>query len=418
MGEDRPILVIIGGGAAGFFAAITAAEASPAATVHLFDRSRRFLQKVKISGGGRCNVTHACFEPEELVRRYPRGARELIGPFHRWQPADTVDWFATRGVPLKTEADGRMFPTTDSSTTVIDCLMQAARQAGVHLHPGIGLDRLVPRDGGFVLTLTDASTLEADRVCLAPGSLKSSPLAGELEQLGHTLEPLAPSLFAFNVSDPRIRGLAGIAVEACRTWIAEGGERQTGPVLITHRGFSGPGILKLSAWEARRLQAHGYRFTVVIDWLGGEAPEHVAGRLEAQRRDNGATPVKRKPLGSLPRRLWERLLEAAGIAAGTAWAQLTRDQSDRLVGHLTADTYAVTGKTTNKEEFVTCGGVSLKEVDFRTFESRIVPGLHFAGEVLDIDGITGGFNFQAAWTGGHLAGAAMAEAAAAGPGVA
>jgi predicted Rossmann fold flavoprotein len=302
-----------------------------------------------------------------------------------------------------------MFPTTDSSSTIIDCLMQAARRAGVRLHAGVGLEALEPDERGFVLQLSDQSTLAADRVCLAPGSLKGSPLAGILEQLGHTLEPLAPSLFAFNVSDKRIQDLAGIAVEDCRTRVAEGGETQTGPVLITHRGFSGPGILKLSAWEARRLQALGYRFSVIIDWLGGEPPEEVAARIANRRREAGSTPVRRKPFEPLPRRLWERLLEAAGIASDTPWAQVTRDQSDRLLSHLTADTYAVTGKTTNKEEFVTCGGVSLKEVDFKRMESRVVPGLHFAGEVLDIDGITGGFNFQAAWTGGHLAGTAMAQ---------
>lgn len=409
-GQPGSRIAVIGGGAAGFFAAITAAEADPSAEVTIHERGNTFLSKVRVSGGGRCNVTHACFDPAELTKHYPRGSRELRGAFHRWQPQDTIHWFAERGVTLKTEADGRMFPDTDSSQTIIDCFLHSAAEAGVKLRKGIGLEGITQEpDGGFSMKLTDGTTTRADRICIASGSLKASPLARAIEALGHTVEPLVPSLFAFNVTDARTEGLAGLAVRNASVRAVPKSPAQTGPILITHRGFSGPAILRLSAWEARRFHEQGYRFGISINWLGNVSAQQLREQFSHLRTGSGKSLVKNRYPEEIPRRLWERLLEAAAIPADTQWSQLPRDRESALVGELTDARFQVLGKTTNKEEFVTCGGVRLKEIDFRTMESRIVPGLHFAGECLDIDGITGGFNFQAAWTGGRIAGLAMAQ---------
>lgn len=427
--SSHPTIAIIGGGAAGYFAAITAAEANPAAKVTIYEQSKRTLTKVKISGGGRCNVTHQCFDPKELATRYPRGARELRGAFHRWQPQDTINWFAERGVEIKAEPDGRMFPTTDDSQTIIDCFHVAARSAGVQLRKEVGLKTLSQNpDRSFTLHLSDETQLRADKVLIATGSLKASALTRALESLGHTIAPLAPSLFAFNLADKRTHGLAGLSVQnATVSHVSHVGARlvtpaspkpasprpaspkptpQTGPILITHRGLSGPAILRLSAWQARALQDEKYHFEIQINWLGDVSENQV--REQFNRLRKGKTQVKTKVFEQIPRRLWERLVEAVGITDELKWAQLPRDKETALINQLIEGRYSVQGKTTNKDEFVTCGGVSLKEINFKTMESRLVPGLHFAGECLDIDGITGGFNFQAAWTGGRLAGLAMA----------
>jgi predicted Rossmann fold flavoprotein len=421
--DSHKHIAIIGGGAGGFFAAITAAEANPTARVTIYERSKQTLSKVKISGGGRCNVTHSCFEPAKLASHYPRGARELRGAFHRWQPQDTIHWFAQRGVSLKTEADGRMFPDTDDSQTIIDCFHDAARKAGVQLHKGIGLQALRRNaaDASFTLELSNGTLARADAVCIAAGSLKASPLTRALEALGHHIEPLAPSLFAFNVADKRTHGLAGLSVQNASVTVAaapgssaQGSAKpsiQNGPVLITHRGFSGPAILRLSAWEARRLQAHNYHFELSINWLGSLNEHQVREQFAKLRKHKGRSLVRSKVFDSLPRRLWERIVEAAGIAQDITWSQLPKKTEAQMITELCAARFSVQGKTTNKDEFVTCGGVRLKEVDFKTMQSRKVPGLYFAGECLDIDGITGGFNFQAAWTGGRIAGLAMAAPA-------
>ena len=400
-------IAVIGGGAAGFFAAITAAEADPGTEVTVYEKGNDFLTKVKVSGGGRCNVTHACFDPAALAKHYPRGSRELRGAFHHWQPQDTIKWFVERGVTLKTEPDGRMFPDTDSSQTIIDCFMKAARDAGVILRKGMPLKAISASGGGFHLTFGDGSETSVDKLCIASGSLKASPLTAAIEALGHSIEPLAPSLFSFNVSDPRIEGLAGLSVQSATVRALPKSQSQTGPILITHRGFSGPAILRLSAWEARNLQAQDYRFEISINWLGNTRPEDLRTTFASLRADSGKALVKNRIPGEIPRRLWERLVETSGIPPETQWSQLPKEKENTLIRELTDGRFAVQGKTTNKEEFVTCGGVRLKEIDFRTMESRLVPGLHFAGECLDIDGITGGFNFQAAWTGGHIAGLAM-----------
>jgi predicted Rossmann fold flavoprotein len=401
-------IVVIGGGAAGFFAAITAAEADPSAEVTVYEKGNAFLTKVKISGGGRCNVTHACFDPVVLSKNYPRGSRELRGTFYAWQPQDTVAWFAARGVALKAEADGRMFPVTDSSQTIIDCFMKSARDAGVILKTGIALHELhAEPDTTFSLHFSNGESVRADKVCITSGSLKSSPLTRAIEWLGHSIEPLVPSLFAFNIPDQRLDGLAGLAVQDARVKIIPNSPAQSGPVLITHRGLSGPAILRLSAWEARRFAAQDYAVEISINWLGNTSAEELRATFADHRAESGKSLVKNKVPTRLPRRLWERLLESTGIATETQWSQLTKDRENALLHQLTDCRFQVKGKTTNKDEFVTCGGVRLKEIDFRRMESRIVSGLHFAGECLDIDGITGGFNFQAAWTGGRIAGLAM-----------
>lgn len=405
---------MVGGGAAGIFAAITAAEAAPDRKVIVLEKSPSLLAKVRISGGGRCNVTHACFEPKQLAKNYPRGSRELLGPFHRWQPRDTVEWFQSRGVPLKTEPDGRMFPTTDSSQTIIDCLLDSARRAGVEIRTGIGLADVQPSPiageapGTFALKLSDGTGLACDRLLLATGGLKPGPTLDLIRSLGHTVAPLAPSLFTFHVKDPRIEGLAGLSVGQAIATIPGTHFEHAGPVLVTHWGLSGPAILKLSAWAARWAQDHEYRFTVRVNWTGLGAAE-VQEKFEGARAAQAVKAVRNTPLFDLPGRLWLQLIAAAGLADATKWSHLRKDQALALQQQLTACDLQVTGKSMFKEEFVTCGGVELKEIHFKTMESRLVPGLHFAGEVLDIDGITGGFNFQAAWTTGRLAGLAMAE---------
>ncbi|MFP4261491.1 MAG: NAD(P)/FAD-dependent oxidoreductase [Opitutales bacterium] len=407
---DVQQIAVIGGGAAGYFAAITAAETSPNARVTIYEQGRRTLSKVKISGGGRCNVTHHCFDPKELAAHYPRGSRELRGAFHRWAPQDTIDWFAARGVSLKAEADGRMFPTTDDSQTVIDCFQEEARRLNIRLEKNLGLKALSPtEDGAFLMEMSDGRWIHADRVALTAGSLKASPLLRSLEQIGHHVELPVPSLFAFNLADARTHGLAGISVPLATVRTERKGSTQKGPLLITHRGLSGPAILRLSAWEARELQAENYHFNIFINWLGQRTGAEVAARFSELRCSAGRNLVRKSPLESLPGRLWERLVKTSGIPDDTTWAQLPKKQANALVEALTNGHYSVQGKTTNKDEFVSCGGVRLKEVDFRTMQSRRVPGLFFAGECLDIDGITGGFNFQAAWTTGRIAGLAMVQ---------
>jgi predicted Rossmann fold flavoprotein len=378
------------------------AESNPDARVTIYEKGKTCLAKVKISGGGRCNVTHNCFDPRMLAQRYPRGSRELRGAFHRWQPEDTIQWFADKGVQLKTEEDGRMFPVTDDSRTIIDCFLNSARRAGVRIRYGSNVQAVVKVKGGFEVD-TDQGRDLVDAVCIACGSLKASPITRAIEAFGHTIEPLAPSLFAFNSSDSRIHDLTGVSVQEVSVQVLPKGSSQSGPILITHRGFSGPAILKLSAWEARQLQERGYAFEISINWLG-DVKEHSLKELFSRRRkEGGKACVKNRPVEPLPRRLWERLVEIVGIGPEVRWAQLPKDKESALVEELIRGSYTVRGKTTNKDEFVTCGGVRLKEVDFRTMESRLVPGLFFAGECLDIDGITGGFNFQAAWTTGRIA---------------
>ncbi len=398
-------LIVVGGGAAGFFAAITCAEHSDK-SVLILEKTSQLLHKVKISGGGRCNVTHDCFEPRELTRSYPRGEKSLIGPFHRFGAADTVDWFAGRGVTLKTEADGRMFPITDDSQTIVDTLLGAARAAGVEVHTSEGVSSIVRHDDGFEVVTDSGASYTAANVLLATGGTRLAAGARLAERLGHELQPATPSLFTFKIQDPRIDGLQGLAVTAAEVSVQHSKLRSSGPVLITHWGLSGPGILRISAWGARELAERDYRFDISVNWLPAADPAAVVAdkrRTEAKRQLSS-----RSPFDAIPKRLWLRLLAAADIADTTTWSQLGKAQATHLVDQLTASTFAVAGKSTNKDEFVTCGGVSLDEIDFRTMQSKLVPGLYFAGEVVDVDGITGGFNFQNAWTGGFIAGSDIA----------
>ncbi len=401
-------VVVIGGGAAGVFAAIACAEAGPGTDVTVLEKGTQLLSKVRISGGGRCNVTHACFDAWELAANFPRGGRELLGPFKTFQPRDTVAWFAARGVALKTEADGRMFPVSDSSATVIDCLLGAARAAGVTLRAGCGVEAIARgRDGGFDVRLGKTESLSCDRVLLATGGCRTAAGGALAVSLGHRLEAPVPSLFTFHVETPWVRELAGVAVESAEVSVPAVGLRESGALLLTHWGLSGPAILRLSAWGARALHDLDYSFSLRVNWLPHLDPEGVAAELESRRRDQSARLIVNSPIPTLTARLWERLVLAAGIARDTRWAELSRAGRQQLIGQLLRTELPVTGRSLNKDEFVTCGGVRLGEVTFRTMESRVCPGLHLAGELLDIDGITGGFNFQAAWTTGWIAGRAM-----------
>ena len=439
-------IVIVGGGAAGYFAAITCAEAAPDAEVIILEKSAQFLSKVKISGGGRCNVTHACFEARELAICYPRGERALLAPFKHFQAGDTVAWFEARSVKLKTESDGRMFPVSDSSQTIIDCLMNAAKSAGVKLRLNAGVERVVrlPNDG-FELELerrtpirpedlvgVQASAcsggmlkrelqhagsetgapnekISCDCLLLATGGCRAAA-AGQLAMsLGHKLEPPVPSLFTFHIATPWLRGLAGVSVEAAEVSVLGARLRERGALLATHWGLSGPVILRLSAWGARELHELDYKFPLHSNWLPQISAEKIAAEFQSRRDSQPAKLIVNTPFAPLPSRLWEQLVLAAGISRDTRWAALSRAAQHQLVQQLIRTEFQVTGKSLNKDEFVTCGGVRLGEVDFKTMESRICPGLYFAGELLDIDGITGGFNFQAAWTTGWIAGRAMAK---------
>jgi len=403
-------MLVIGGGAAGFFAAIRAAERGAQVTV--LERNSRFLDKVRISGGGRCNVTHACFDAREFARHYPRGEQALIGPLQRFGAVETVAWFEARGVPLRAETDGRMFPVTNTSQSVVDCLFEAARAAGVALHSGSDVSEVLPlgEGGGFRLRTAASGQWTARRLLLATGGCRGPAMARIAGALGHGLAPCVPSLFTFHVDCAWLRELSGIALSEVEAVIPGLGLRERGPLLITHWGLSGPAILRLSAWAARELHACDYRFELVLDFLPHLGMEELRHAVELRRRTQGARLVATSPVAPLSLRLWERLVEVGGVASGVRWARLSREEQGRLIRQLKQCHLAVTGKSLNKDEFVTCGGVPTREVSFKTMESRICPGLHLAGEILDVDGLTGGFNFQAAWTTGWIAGGAAAAA--------
>lgn len=401
-------IAVIGGGAAGFFAAISCAEANPACRVTIFERGKSVLEKVRVSGGGRCNVTHDCFEPRELIKNYPRGSRELLGPFTQFGPADTVEWFEQRGVRLKTEADGRMFPITDDSGTIVDCLTRAAREAGVEVRTSTRVEALKPSPQGWLLSLSHISDpLRFDRVLVATGS--NAAIWESLRALGHSIVEPVPSLFTFNTKDTRLRDLSGLSVPNATLRIPGTSLAAAGPLLVTHWGLSGPAILRLSAWGARDLHDVAYRFPLEINFLGKIQPSDLAGHLTEIKAQQRKKTVAAHTQFGLPLRLWQHLVEASGIPESLRWADLDKKALLSLATQLSAATFQIAGKSTFKEEFVTAGGVSLKELNFKTFESRLHPGLFLAGEVLDVDAITGGFNFQAAWTGGWLAGQAMAR---------
>ena len=430
-------IIVIGGGAAGFFSAISAAETYPTATVTILERGQNLLGKVRISGGGRCNVTHACFVPRDLVKHYPRGEKALMSPFTRFAAQDTIDWFEQRGVELKEEEDGRVFPISDNSETIVECLMRAATQAEVEILRGYRVeDIIVPEvvesnllsndtqtatdDSQQFSIITNQKVFKADKIIVATGS--STEIWKTLKNLGHTIVQPVPSLFTFNIKDSRIADLAGLSVLNATVHVQDTNLKAQGPLLITHWGLSGPSILKLSAWGARELFAKHYHFTIKINWTGHHTTDDIknhlnAYKLEAPKKqittppsDFGDPPQSRLRLDGalapylLPTRLWQRFIETVQIPTDTRWADITKKHVQALAEQLTQGIFEVKGKSTFKEEFVTAGGVQLNEVNFKTFESKIVPNLYFAGEVLDIDAITGGFNFQAAWTGGWIVG--------------
>lgn len=410
MSDSQPRIVIVGGGAAAFFAGIFARETNPQAPVTILERSAAVLSKVRISGGGRCNVTHDQPDPALLIRNYPRGSKALRGPFTRFGPRETVAWFREQGITLKTEADGRMFPVTDESDTVISCLVDAATQSGVEIRTRSAVTGVTRASGGgFDVQLRDGESLAADRVLMATGGAPG-PYRWAAD-MGHTIVPPVPSLFTFNIDDPRLEGLAGVSVPNARVRLDGSRETHEGPVLVTHWGLSGPAVLKASAWGARLLHEHGYRLGVSINWRPDLNQEEVTGILaDSKEREARKTVLAAGPFG-LPQRLWRSLALAAGADEGMRWADVSKKLAAALSREIHSCRFDIAGKGVFKEEFVTAGGVTLKEVDFKTMESRLVPGLYFAGEVLDIDGITGGFNFQSAWTTGWLAGRAMAEPA-------
>ncbi|MEG4283640.1 NAD(P)/FAD-dependent oxidoreductase [Microcoleus sp. A006_D1] len=419
--SDRILkITVIGGGAAGFFSAITCAKTYPQARVTLLEAGRQLLAKVRISGGGRCNVTHACFDPGVLVQNYPRGGKALRGAFTRFQPRDTVDWFASHGVKLKTEEDGRMFPITDDSGTIVNCLIRAAEDAGVKIRTGdavVSVKKLTAEEGGhapstaptFEVELKSGEILKSDRILLATGSNPSGYKWAK--ELGNTVEVPVPSLFTFNIADGRIKDLAGVSVPNAKVKLPGAKLEQSGPLLITHWGLSGPAVLKLSAWGARFLHDRHYRTSVLINWLPQYNGEVLRQQLVAVKSQLSHRLIVSSCPFPMPRRLWDRLTSSIGIDEQKRWADLSNKALDRLLLELVQGEYQISGKGAFKEEFVTCGGVSLKEVDFKTMESRRCPGLFFAGEILDIDGVTGGFNFQSAWTTAWLAGMAIGKSA-------
>jgi predicted Rossmann fold flavoprotein len=397
---------IIGGGAAGFFSAIRIAELNPLARVFIFERGRSVLEKVRISGGGRCNVTHDCSDPIQLIGHYPRGGRELLGPFTRFGPNEVVEWFSSRGVELKTEPDGRVFPKTNNSQTIVDCLIRCAQDAGVVINQGTRLEDIQPYSGLWKLKIQGEERFFS-KIVVATGS---NPMVWTyVKKLGHTIINPVPSLFTFNCKDTRLRNLSGISVSNASVQVKNSKISSTGPVLVTHWGFSGPAILKLSSWGARHFAELNHRFSIQVCWENQFSGKQVLEILGDIKRGTPKKLVHASKLLNLPLRLSERLAIAAEIDAETRWGDLNNKRLEQLAVQLTAATFEIFGKSTFKEEFVTAGGIHLAEVNFKTFESKIHPGLFFAGEVLDIDAITGGFNFQAAWTGGWIVGSSIGD---------
>ncbi len=399
-------IAVIGGGAAGFFAAIHAA--SHGNRVILLEKSSRFLAKVKVSGGGRCNVTNGHPDASTFSSFYPRGNREMRGPLSRFNNFDTMHWFTSRGVPLKTESDGRVFPVSDNSQSIIDCLVREAESGKVELKLQSSVTVLKPEQGQFVLQFISGESLEAHKVIVATGGSPNFNSYNWLVELGHSINSPVPSLFTFNIPDNPFDGLMGIAVDPVTIKISGTRLSQTGPMLFTHWGISGPAVLKQSAWAAREIAGLGYNFETEINFLPDLNFDACFTELKSHASCHGSRMVQTNTFRNLPARLWLRLCELSGITAHMRWGDLSKSVLNELSRLLTGCVLKIRGKTTFREEFVTCGGVNLKEVDMKTMESKVVPGLYFAGEVLDIDGITGGFNFQAAWTTGFLAGSECA----------
>lgn len=404
---NRKRLVVIGGGAAGFFCAVNAAAMNPLLDVVIVERTGKFLSKVLVSGGGRCNVTHSCFSIEDMIRRYPRGARFVKKAFHNFFTTDTIHWFRSRGVELKTEADGRMFPDTNTSQTIIDCLMMEMNRNHVELLLNREVKKLVRVDSKWELTFVHGTEL-ADYVCIACGGYPKKTSFQWIEELGHSIAEPVPSLFTFNLPGNPITALMGVSVENARVKISSSTLSQEGPLLITHWGLSGPAILKTSAWGARELSDLGYKFKALIQWLPQFNEASLRNEFGELRMHNASQKIVTKNPFGLPNRLWEFLCGQSEVKPELRWADLNSLTQNKLIKNLVAYEIEANGKTTFKEEFVTAGGVQLKEIDHHTMESKIVPSLYFAGEIMDVDGVTGGFNFQHAWTSGWIAAKAIA----------
>ncbi|WP_338646447.1 NAD(P)/FAD-dependent oxidoreductase [Flavobacterium sp. KS-LB2] len=396
-------IIIVGGGAAGFFTAINIVEKNPKLKVAILERGAEVLQKVRISGGGRCNVTHACFEPNELVKFYPRGEKELRGPFHQFCSGDTIEWFEKHGVELKIEADGRMFPVSNSSQTIIDCFLKATQKLGIAVLTGQSVQSIFKKDTAWKVE-TQTENYLAEKLILSTGS---NPKVWEmLQNFGHAVVSPVPSLFTFNIKDSRIKELPGVATQVT-VKVKDTKLTTTGPLLITHWGMSGPAILKLSAWGARILHDKNYQFTIFVNWLNDEDTADVEKKLKELKQEHAKKSVSKKSPFELTNRLWESLVLASSIEVETKWADLSKIQLQNLANQLTNATFQVNGKSTFKEEFVTAGGIDLKEINFKTMESKLHKNLYFAGEIVNIDAITGGFNFQNAWTSGFIVAASI-----------
>jgi len=400
-------LVVIGGGAAGFFCAVNAARLHPQLQVILLEKSSKLLSKVKVSGGGRCNVTHACFNISDMIKKYPRGASFLKKAFQHFFTTDTIQWFQERGVPLKTEADGRMFPASNTSQTIVDCLVNEASmyEVEVRMQADVKEIRIDSTGNGerFTLTLADQKSIQADYLCIASGGYPKSAQFEWLTKIGHTIQSPVPSLFTFNIPQNPVTQLMGISLENATVKIAGSKLQQSGPMLITHWGLSGPAVLKLSAWGARELADKNYHFTIQVNWLPGFNENSLKDKIQQVRFDIASQKIiNRNPFG-IPSRLWEYFLQQCGIDANIRWADLPAREQNKLIKILCAQELEVKGKTTFKEEFVTAGGIQLSEIDANTLQSKFIPNLFFAGEVIDVDGVTGGFNFQNAWTTGWIA---------------
>lgn len=394
-------VLIVGGGAAGFFTAINIAENRPDLTIAILERGKEVLTKVRISGGGRCNVTHACFEPNELTKFYPRGEKELRGPFHRFGAGDTIEWFQKHGVELKIEADGRMFPSSDSSQTIIDCFVKTAARLKIDILTGQSVQSVFRANEHWKIE-TQSSKFTCTDLILATGS---NPKIWDLiAQFGHSVVRPVPSLFTFNIKDKRIAGLPGIAANAS-VYVQDTKLQASGPLLITHWGMSGPAILKLSAWGARILNDKNYQFTISVNWLNDIDSDAAEQMLRKFKHDDARKTISKKSPFDFPNRLWESIVGAAGIPDDMKWADASKTHLQQLSNQLTNAAFQVNGKSTFKEEFVTAGGIDLREIDFKTMRSKLHSNLYFTGEIVNIDAITGGFNFQNAWTSGFIAAA-------------
>ena len=376
--------------------------------VTIIEKTNKLLSKVKVSGGGRCNVTHACFDIAEMSKRYPRGPHFVKKTFHQFFTTDTIEWFGERGVELKTEEDGRMFPVTDSSQTIIDCLLKEANRFGVEIIMNKEVKKIETNLSTFNLQLSTGENISADFICVASGGYPKSSMFDWLKELGHTIEDPVPSLFTFNLPNHPITKLMGISVEMAKVKIQNSKLEEEGPLLITHWGLSGPAILRLSAWGARELKIKNYELRIIINWLSGYNEESIRKNFQELRNTNASQKVINKNPFGLPSRLWEFLAEQSGIRNEWRWADLPSTEQNRFIKNLCSYECDVKGKTTFKEEFVTAGGLKLNEVDANTMMSKKIPNLFFAGEVLDVDGITGGFNFQHAWTSGFVAAKSIA----------